>query len=68
MRNVEASEWLEKPALVEIRKQKLQGEEEARFSQFSLRFSQVKQEAEGEGQGERTGPHEALRPPESRPQ
>ncbi|MEM7251533.1 MAG: PilN domain-containing protein [Pseudomonadota bacterium] len=46
MRNLDGSDWLEKPALVEIKKRPERPGENGRLSDFGLRFKQTKQSDE----------------------
>jgi type IV pilus assembly protein PilN len=54
MRNVDKSDWLERPNLVEIRKLPPVGTDPSRFSAFSLQIQQKKQKVAGE-EGEEKG-------------
>ena len=56
MRKIEASDWLENPALVEIKAEnKQQGTDELiKLSGFSLKFKQTKKKPEGEEGEEET--------------
>lgn len=51
MRRVDASEWLDRPNLVEIRKLPQRDGEPPKFSAFSLRFQQSKPKSEEDADG-----------------
>lgn len=48
MRNIDKSQWVENPNLVEIRKLKTADQAQQRFSEFSLQFQQKKPKVEGQ--------------------
>jgi len=52
MRNIDKSQWLENPNLVEIRKLKSSEKAQQRFSEFSLQFQQKKPKVEGQEDAE----------------